>query len=105
MPDLDIVAFACCESVIHDQIEVPSSSGSTYNVAWEPAPPDHEYGYWWHCECKGFQYRRECKHTAQAEAEHCGWDAFLHKGEPVEIDGERCCPWCYGPVTAQRYGV
>ena len=84
MPDLDTVSFWCCESVIHDEIEVPSSSGGTYTVYYEPSPPGHDVGMWFRCECKGFQYRHTCKHIAQAEKEHCGWDAFLNGGTPNE---------------------
>jgi hypothetical protein len=84
MPDLDVVSFWCCESVIHDEIEVPSSSGGTYTVHYEESPPEHEVGMWFRCECKSFQYRHTCKHIAQAKEQHCGWDAFLNGGMPTQ---------------------
>jgi hypothetical protein len=111
MPDLDIVAFWCCASVLADEIEVPSSNGGTYKVRWEPAPPQHPYSMWWHCPCPSFTFRGTCRHVKEAEQKHCGWDTgpgIGDTGVPVITNREpliQVCPRCGGPVTAQRWGV
>lgn len=106
MPDLDIVMYWCCESVIYDEQEIPSSTAGTYKVRWVKAPDEHDYSMWWHCYCKRFRYFHQCPHVEQAKKRHCGWDQFFNGGEPIKDEnGERHCPRCNGPVTAQRYGV
>lgn len=42
------------------------------------------------CECKGFQFRGNCKHVAQAMSQNCGWDSHYDDGEAK--DGK--CPNC-----------
>lgn len=97
MPDLDVVAFWCCESVISDEKEVLGSDGDTkYLVRWESAPRSHPYSMWWRCygpvgsdkPCWPWNKNKTCKHAKEAERQHCGWDTgpgIGDAGEPVEV--------------------
>lgn len=108
MPDLDIVAFWCCSSVLSDEQEVPSADGSkVYKCYWEPAPHDHPYSMWWTCGandgagCWPWRKNKTCRHTKQAEKQHCGWDTgpgIGDTGDPVEQEVWRV--WCDHRIIA-----
>lgn len=98
MPDLDIVAFWCCSSVLGDEQEVPSSDGSkVYKCYWEPAPHGYPYSMWWRCgaSCWPWRKNKTCHHTEQAEKQHCGWDTgpgIGSMGKPTEQEVWQV--WC-----------
>ena len=96
MPDFNIESHWCCSTARHWQATVDG-----HRVAWEPLPPSANVGYGLVCDCKGYKFRRTCRHVVQAESMRCGWQAFVHGGEPV--DGR--CPRCGGEVTAESYAV
>lgn len=95
MPDLTTETRRLCKGNVFWQKRVEGSQGDTYTVLWGPAGPDAPFAYGWHCDCKGFQFRQQCKHVAQAEAERCtaGEDAFV--GGPGLGDVDKC-PMCGG---------
>jgi hypothetical protein len=95
MPDLTIESHYCCKSVVDGQRNI-----GDYNQTFGFSPFG-KYQYAWDCTCKGFQFRKTCKHVKQAETEQCGWDSFFHTGEVV--DGK--CPRCQGEVTVMRHAV
>jgi hypothetical protein len=97
MPDFNVEAHWCCETVRHWQATVEG-----HLVHWGPLPPQASVGYGMICDCKGYRFRGTCRHVKQAETMRCGWQAFVHGDEPTE-DGK--CPRCGGPVTAERYAV
>jgi len=111
MPDLTVhTAYTCETNIQWGPVTVKSSSGATsYEVSWGRRydPMDALYG--WSCTCKGFQFRKTCKHVKAVEAEHlrCGWNAELDPTvDPVRNkDGELCCPECGAPVYPEQVAV
>jgi hypothetical protein len=55
------------------------------------------------CECKGFQYRGDCKHVKQAAQDYCGWCA-LWCDEPYEESSKKC-PRCGDEVDFRNHMV
>lgn len=96
MSDFTTESFWCCTTVRHWQANIDG-----HRVAWESLPPSADVGYGFVCDCKGYQFRRTCRHIKAAESMRCGWQEFVEGGEPV--DGR--CPKCGGEVTAERYAV
>jgi hypothetical protein len=72
-----------------------------YEQVYGPMPPGDDYAYGWTCTCKGFYFRRRCKHVRHAETLHCGWEQMHHGGAP--IDGR--CPKCERPTITISYAV
>ena len=72
------------------------STGETYNTRFSRGD--------WTCNCKGFQFRENCKHVKAAEMERCtyGWGAAAGSPEHFETN---TCPKCKGPTTIVRVAV
>jgi hypothetical protein len=96
MPDLSIEYYWLCETARHWEAKHPRG----YRVAWE-YQRGGDVQYDWHCECKGFQFRRKCSHIEWAKPLRCGWHQFEDGGE---CDG-KVCPRCKGPITSERWAV
>jgi len=63
----EIVPMVMCKSNEHCVVQVPSSDGSKkYTCTFGPTPGG-EYAYGWECSCKSFEFRKTCKHIAEAE--------------------------------------
>ena len=91
MPDLTLESFAICASLVpyHKQWSV---GGYIQNV-------NHQYEL--ECSCKGYQYRKICKHVTELDQTRCTWNQFIEGGEPV--DGR--CPGCGGEIEYYMVGV
>ena len=96
MPDFTTESFWCCETARHWQGEVEG-----HLVYWGPLPSSASVGYGMICDCKGFKFRKTCRHVLAAEKLRCGWQEFVEGGEPV--NGR--CPKCGCEVTAEQYAV
>jgi hypothetical protein len=96
MPDFTIETHWCCQTA-----REWSGTVDGHSVHWGQLPPSAAVGYGFVCDCKGYQFRKTCRHVKAAESLRCGWQAFAHGGQP--IDGK--CPRCGGAVTAERYAV
>lgn len=96
MPDFTIETFWCCETALAWRGVIDGHA-----VRWGQLPPWADVGYGFACDCKGYQFRKTCRHVKAAESLRCGWQQFAHGGQP--IDGK--CPRCAGAVTAERYAV
>lgn len=60
------------------------------------------YDYDYECTCKGFQFRKKCKHIEEAKKLHCNWNQFVDGGSPADS----MCPRCLvKPVVSIRVGV
>ena len=57
----------------------------------------------WHCTCKGFQFRKTCKHIEEAKADRCGYGWEAAAGSPIEMG--MTCPKCGGPTSTVRYAT
>lgn len=91
MPDLTLEVYAFCEQLIPYR-KAWNLKGYTQNV-------NHEYEL--ECSCKGYQFRKSCKHVRELEETRCTWQEFLD--EPMEEKDK--CPRCGGPVEYMRVGV
>lgn len=96
MPDFKTQAFWCCETERGWQGTIDG-----HVVRWERLAPPARVQFGFTCDCKGYQFRKSCRHIKAAETMRCGWNQFVHGGEP--IDGR--CPKCGGEVTAENYAV
>ena len=95
MADLTPEYYWCCESAKQWTMTV-----GKYTVRFGYTPVGL-YQYDFSCECKGFKYRKKCKHIEEAKKHHCGWNQFCDGDEPK--DGK--CPKCSGPIFSQKVMV
>lgn len=58
----------------------------------------------WSCGCKGFKYRKTCKHIVQADEERCHWGEGAISGSPESSDNDKC-PDCGQKLIAVMVGV
>lgn len=108
MPDLTPVTYAKCPTAESFVAFIPSASepGKTYRIEFNPRRGFTESEGWrcadteTHQPCKGFQYRKRCRHVERAKRKWCGWDQFIDSGEPTQVlrvNGEvlNTCPNCH----------
>ncbi len=95
MPDLTVEHYPVCESARVWSTTVEGITGR-HTVTWEPGSEGWNY----RCTCKGFRFRRSCRHVEEARKQHCNWNGFV-KG----VSEAQECPKCGGPVFIQGYGV
>ncbi len=87
----EYVSFCATSSLCK---RVSGSKGEEYSVAVFLDPVMDE------CNCKGYQFRRECKHVKALREEFCGWRQGV--GPEVQTpqqEMEAVCPRC-GEETA-----
>ena len=94
MADLSIQYMYQCES--HNRATVIGSKGQKVQL--------RSFRGRWECECKGYTYRGSCRHITEAK-NGCMWHQQVEGGEPVEVNGEKRCPECGGPVEVVKVGV
>ena len=87
MPDLTIVIMQQCKGQ-----RVFNIGGYTQTGIGTEQPT---------CTCKGYKYKKMCKHIGEAQDRLCSYHEQIH-GEPEE-DG--ICPFCGGPTEYVRVGV
>ena len=83
MPDLTTEYYYYCESIDGFRTEI-----GQYVVR-------HTRYAGWDCTCKGWKYRKNCKHVAQAKEKFCGWHQFTSP-EPLDDLSKELgvCPKC-----------
>lgn len=98
----DIEQMVQCKSWSTWTKEVTGKSGETYVIS-HGLTPWANYQYGMECTCKGFQFRKTCKHVKQAESENecCLW----HQQYDGGYLGDGKCPKCGGPVEAVMCAV
>lgn len=94
MPDLINRPYSYCLSVTNYQTKIDSHT-VTHGKS------GGQYQYDWSCDCKGFKFRRKCKHVEAAKLSYCGWNEFTDGGS--RQDGK--CPKCSGEVSVMMVGV
>lgn len=108
MPDFTQEVYYHCRSLEHFRIEVLSSKqDKTYKVGISYSHEPTTAQYEWHCECKGFQMRRKCRHIERAKASpfYCGWNGLTDPGEPVLKNERWKCPRCDNDTKALKHAV
>src|SRR5262245_49911515 len=67
-----------------------------------------------HCTCKGYRYRRDCRHVSVVFETACLWNCQWYEGGTVELrpvtrdehrllqDPDHRCPRCGGPTIPVR---
>ena len=97
MPDLTVEVARWCLSNEYDENDIGG-----YRQIFSRSNPGL-YQYNWSCTCKGFMYRKTCKHVEWAEKHRCahGWEASA--GSPIEMG--KTCPECGGATSVVSYAV
>lgn len=56
-----------------------------------------------HCGCKGFEFRRKCKHVTESRESVCTWTDLEDGGEVQSFSQQvGCvCPKCGGPTVVK----
>ena len=98
MPDFTHEVFYHCVSAENFTMKVNEQT-----VTYGPSFGRYEYDY--SCTCKGFKFRKACKHIEKMREEHCNWMQFINGGQPVEKNGKKCCPKCGSAVDTKRWAV
>lgn len=79
---------------MHFHTTIVGSTGEKHRV-------DYSHRHGWHCDCKGFLYRKQCKHIEAVKKTKCNWDQFTDGGEPID----KMCPMCGTPTEVIGVGV
>ena len=95
MPDFVNEPFAYCESVENFVATVGDY------VVTHGHTPFGECHYGWQCTCKGFKFRKYCKHIEIAKQDFCGWDEFVD-GDGVK---HNTCPSCGSALKSRMVAV
>jgi hypothetical protein len=97
MPDLTIQTARWCATNDHAIAHIGEYE-QTFN-GHNPGP----YSRNWACTCRGYQFRKTCKHIVAAERMRCcyGWEAAA--GSPIEM-GEMC-PACGEKTEVVSYAT
>ena len=95
MPELSIVYMQMCASNEYAERDIRG-----YRQVYDP----HLDG--WTCTCKGFTYRKTCKHIKQAEEERCGWhQQYSDEVQTEAQENDHICPKCGNTTMTVRVGV
>ena len=91
MPDLNIEIFPVCS-----QLE-------PYKHRWNVGGYEQNVNHFYEieCTCKGYQFRKTCKHAKQVDEERCTW----HGAYDEPMTEKNACPRCGNPVIYVRVGV
>ena len=95
MPDFNVQNYWHCESARKWKTKI-----GDYTVSYGPSKGEFQYDY--KCACKGYEFRKTCKHIKEAQKIHCNWNQFV-SGEAVE-DGN-LCPNCGEKAFSAPYSV
>lgn len=93
---LDILTTWICSSRKHLEMTI-----NGHKVVWS-YQPHGRVQYDWTCDCKGFQFRKTCKHVVEAQKNRCSWNEAL---DFVEKPSNGRCPECGSDVESIRIGV
>lgn len=91
MPDLTLETVAVCA-----QLQPYKHS---WNVGGYSQHLDHTYEL--ECSCKGFQFRKTCKHVKQLEASRCTWHGMYDEPQVTK----NICPRCGGATLYVQVAV
>ncbi len=94
MPDLSIVTSAICPDQLHFAVRL-----NNYSVSFDVFNRG-QYQRNWHCTCKGFQFRKTCKHVEAAKLEQCQYDQQF---DQPPHDGN--CPHCRQKLEYQTLAI
>lgn len=107
MPDFTHETFYHCCTAEYWFTQVVSN-GNTYVVKWDRfSHKNDDVMYDYSCTCMAYKMGRgkHCKHIRQVREQHCNWSQITDGDAPVIVDGDKCCPKCYGAVHSLQYAV
>ncbi len=58
-----------------------------------------------HCTCKGFKFRKNCRHLEEADAMVCTWHEMYGKAQTEEQKEKMICPECGKETEYVRVAV
>lgn len=91
MPDLTYEIVSQC---VEDRDRVWTIGGYRQNYVY--------YLNEFECTCKGYQFRKSCKHLKELESKRCTWHSMFSEEEQTE---EGKCPVCGGATEYVRFAV
>jgi hypothetical protein len=94
MPDLTVIHYRGCQDLDYFQMTVDGSKGNKYVVSCNRGR--------WSCDCKGFKFRKTCKHVEEAQKNKCGWSQEWNDEEAVVKGGDYVCPKCGGETFVYK---
>ena len=57
------------------------------------------------CTCKGYHFRKTCKHVKQLQEEQCTWHGLFDELQTEEQEENHTCPRCGKKTVTVRCGV
>jgi len=57
------------------------------------------------CTCKGFQFRKNCKHVKEVEKNRCSWHGAYDERQNEEQEKNHICPVCGKETITVAVGV
>jgi len=106
-PDLTIEHYRWCQANECWSKIITGSKDQVYRVSFDPRMYFETDG--WHCTCKGFRFRHDCKHVKQAKTEKCSYSEgsawACPEPEDSYIGPLHLCPKCGGATSIVKVAV
>ena len=108
MTDFTVETKWICETAENWQYDIMRDGQRVYRVKYNHMPDNHAVAYDYTCTCKGYKFRKNCKHIEEAKQYHCNWNQFVDGGDVLWLDPSKeefCCPRCKGKAKAIQLAV
>jgi hypothetical protein len=93
MSDLTIEYFQMCSDIEEHKTWNIGGHSQTYSMGELT------------CTCKGYQFRKRCKHIKDIEYKQCTWHGAYDENQTPEQEKNRICPICGKETVVVRVGV
>ncbi|MBT6046400.1 MAG: hypothetical protein HOG49_06220 [Candidatus Scalindua sp.] len=95
-----LVHYYQCVSCDDWEILIKGKTG-VYHVVYGRVPRGRGVQHDYSCDCKGFKFRKTCKHIEEAKTKHCCWMQHIDGGDIVND----CCPKCGANVRSVPHRI
>ncbi len=90
-----------CGSNIEWSMRVKASKSNHYHLVRYTRTPTGKVQYDYTCSCRGYTFRKTCRHIKEASAHRCGWNDDL-----TSVHHEhQVCPECQGELMPVKVGT